>query len=453
VADAVGLWRLALAREQWTSRLSFILASTGAAVGIGNIWRFSYVAGQNGGGAFLIVYISCVLIIGLPLLIAELALGRRGQGDAVVAFAAVAPRSPWVIAGGLGVLAASLILAYYAVIAGWFLKYLAGALLGTLWHTAGEGYDVFFARFITHPIEPIVWQLVTMATTVVIVAAGVRRGIERANRVLMPMLALVVLGLAVHSLSLPGAADGVSFLFAPDWSALKSPSIYLAALEQAFFSIGIGMAIFITYGGYLAPEQPIPSAPATIALGDTLVAVLARCAILPAVFAFGLDPAAGPELVFVTLPQIFLAMPFGRLFGSLFFLLLIAAALTSMISLLEASVALAIRVLGLPRWSATMAMGLLIFTVGTPAAAGFGPLAGLRWDGRSILDSMDHVVSNIMLPVSGLLTALFVGWRWREALVEAGFGRRVLGPVWLWLVRLVAPALILAILLRSLGLI
>jgi NSS family neurotransmitter:Na+ symporter len=453
VADAVGLWRLALAREQWTSRLSFILASTGAAVGIGNIWRFSYVAGQNGGGAFLIVYISCVLIIGLPLLIAELALGRRGQGDAVAAFAAVAPRSLWVMAGGLGVLAASLILAYYAVIAGWVLKYLASALLGTLWHTAGEGYDVFFARLTADPVEPIVWQLVTMAATAVIVAAGVRGGIERANRVLMPMLALIVFGLAVYSLSLPGAADGVSFLFTPEWGALRSPSVYLAALGQAFFSIGIGMAIFITYGSYLAPEQPIPSAAAAIAVGDTLIAVLAGCAIFPAVFAIGLDPAAGPQLVFVTLPQLFLAMPLGRLVGSLFFLLLIAAALTSMISLLEASVALAMRILRLSRWSAAMAMGVLIFTAGIPAAAGFGPLAELRWQGRGILDAMDHVVSNIMLPINGLLVALFVGWRWREALAEASFGRRALGSVWVWLVRLVAPALIVAILLRSLGLI
>ena len=316
-----------MTREQWTSRLGFILASTGAAVGVGNIWRFSYVAGQNGGAAFLVVYISCVLVIGIPLLIAELALGRRGQGDAVAAFTAVAPRSLWVTVGGLGVLAASLILAYYAVIAGWVLKYLAGALLGTLWQTAGEGYDVFFARFIADPLEPLVWQLVTMTATAVIVAAGVRGGIERANRVLMPMLALLVLGLALYSLSLPGAVGGVRFLPAPEWSALTSPVVYLAALGQVFFSIGIGMAIFITYGGYLAPEQRIPSAAATIVLGDTLVAVLAGCAIFPAVFAFGLDPAAGPQLVFVTLPQIFLTMPFGRLVGSLFFLLLIAAAL------------------------------------------------------------------------------------------------------------------------------
>jgi NSS family neurotransmitter:Na+ symporter len=271
----------------------------------------------------------------------------------------------------------------------------------------------------------------------------------------MPLLVLIVFGLAVYSLSLPGAAGGVRFLFAPDWSALTSPPVYLAALGQAFFSIGIGMAIFITYGSYLAPRQPIPSGAVTIALGDTLVAVVAGLAIFSAVFAFGLDPAAGPQLVFVILPQIFLAMPFGHLVGALFFLLLVAAALTSMISLLEVSVALAMRVLGLPRWIATIALGLLIFAVGIPAAAGFGRLAALRWDGRGILDSMDHVVSNIMLPVSGLLTAVFVGWQWSrtEALAEAGFRGRWLGAVWLWLVRWVAPALILMILLRSLGLI
>jgi neurotransmitter:Na+ symporter, NSS family len=442
-----------LAREQWTSQVGFILASTGAAVGVGNIWRFSYVAGQNGGGAFLVVYVLCVLIIGIPLLIAELALGRRGQGDAVAAFAAVAPRSLWVMAGGLGVLAASLLLAYYAVIAGWVLKYLSGALIGTLWQSSQEGYGGYFARFIAHPVEPIVWQLATLAASALIVAAGVRRGIERANRLLMPMLALILLALAVYSVSLPGAAAGVRFLLNPDWRALTSPPVYLAALGQTFFSIGIGMAIFITYGSYLPPGQTVPSSAVTIALGDTLVAVIAGFAIFPAVFAFGLDPATGPQLVFVTLPQIFLIMPYGHLFGVLFFLLLVAAALTSMIALLEVSVALAIRVLGLPRWSATIALGLLIFAAGIPAAAGSGPLAALRWDGRGILDGMDHVVSNIMLPISGLLTALFVGWRWREAPAEAGFGGRRLGFLWLRLVRWVAPALILAILLRSLGVI
>jgi neurotransmitter:Na+ symporter, NSS family len=340
------------------------------------------------------------------------------------------------------------------VIAGWVLKYLAGALLGPLWRAAGEGHGVYFERFIALPLEPILWQLAMMAAAVVIVGAGVRGGIERANRVLMPVLALIVTGLAGYSVSLPGAAEGVRFLLMPDWSALLDPAVYLAALGQAFFSIGIGMAIFITYGSYLAPGQAIPAGAAAIALGDTLVALLAGLAIFPAVFAFGLDPAAGPQLAFVTLPQIFLAMPFGRLVGVLFFILLAAAALTSMISLLEASVALAIRALGLGRWRATALLGGIIFLAGIPAAAGFGPLAGLRWAGRGILDSMDFVVSNLMLPLGGLLTALFVGWRCsgRDALSAADLRDSRFGPPWLWLVRL-APALILVILLRALGLI
>lgn len=442
-----------MAREQWTSWPGFILAGIGAAVGLGNVWRFSYVVGQNGGAAFLVVYLLCVLVIGIPLLIAELALGRRGQGDAVAAFAAVAPRSTWPLVGGLGVLAASLLLAYYAVIAGWVLKYLSSALFGSLWRAADEDYGEYFERFVSDPFEPISWQLATMAIAVVVVAAGVRSGIELANRVLMPMLAVIVVSLAAYSVSLPGAAAGIRFLLTLDWSGLASPEVYLAALGQVFFSIGIGMAIFITYGSYLAANQPIPAAAATIALGDTLVAVVAGFAIFPAVFAFGLDPAAGPQLVFVTLPQIFLEMPFGRLVGVLFFILLAAAALTSMISLLEVSVALAMRVLGLMRWTATVLLGLVMFIIGVPAAAGFGPLAGLQWYGRGVFDNMDFLVSNLMLPMSGLLTALFVGWRWSkpDALSEAGLERR-LGRIWLWLVRL-APALIFAILLRALGLI
>lgn len=440
-------------REQWTGRYGFVLATVGGAVGLGNIWRFSYVAGENGGGAFLLVYVLCVLLVGLPLMIAEVTIGRHAQGDAVAAYEITGPRSSWRVVGWLAILAAVLLLSYYAVITGWALKYFVGALTGALWHRAEAQYGDYFADFIADPAEPVLWQAAAMAITALIVASGVRGGIERLNRVLIPVLAVILVLLAAFALSLPGSAAGVRFLLAPDWQALRTPGIYAAALGQAFFSLSVGMAVFVTYGSYLSRDIPMPALATTIAVSDTLFAVVAGFAIFPVVLALGGDPAQGPELAFITLPQIFLRMPGGSFIGAVFFLLLATAAITSTVSLLEAPVAALIHRLHLRRRPATAAMGLLVFLLGLPSALGYGLLDGLRLGGRGILDNIDYGVSNFLLPTVGVATAIFVGWRLQRALaLEASdFGRSRLGVAWLLLLRVLVPIAILAILLQAAG--
>ncbi|MEZ5739824.1 MAG: sodium-dependent transporter [Burkholderiaceae bacterium] len=440
-------------REQWGSHYGFVLATIGSAVGLGNIWRFSYVAGENGGGAFLIVYVVCVIVVGTPIVLAELALGRRAQGDAVSAFDTIAPGSAWGGVGWLAVISGFVILSYYSVIAGWALKYLTGALLGSLWTQAGTGFGAYFTGFISNPGEPIGWQLAMLGSAMFIVAGGVQKGIESVNRLLMPLLGGVIIGLAAYGATLPDAGAGWRFLLEPDFSALHDPTVYVAALGQAFFSLGIGMAVFITYGSYLPRSIPLKTSAIAIILGDSLFAIVAGLAIFPAVFSFGMDPAAGPELAFITLPQVFLAMPGGTVIGSIFFALLVCAALTSMISLLEVPVAFLVHRFAFRRWSAVSLVGGICFALGIPSALSFGLLSGIQIGSHGILDAIDQTVSNYLLPTGGILVALFVGWRWTrsEALAEAELDDSRLGVTWLWLLRAVSPALIALILLSNTG--
>jgi neurotransmitter:Na+ symporter, NSS family len=437
-------------REQWTSQTGFILATIGSAVGLGNIWRFAYVTGENGGAVFLLVYLAFVAIIGIPLVIAELTLGRRTRADAVSAVELGNPGSPWRYAGWLPVAGCIYILSYYTVIAGWALRYFFGATTGTLWDQASDKYGSFFESFIGQPLQPIFWQALMLLAGVTVVSAGVVKGIERLNLWLMPLLALIVIALAGFALTLPGSSAGLSFLFAPDMSQFARPQLYVNALGQAFFSIGVGMAIFITYGGYMTDRQPIAASAVIVACGDTLFAVVAGIAIFPAVFALGGDPAAGPRLAFITLPQIFLEMPGGRIVGPIFFFLLCAAALTSIVSLIEVPVAALIGRLALPRRQATMLVGGLSLVFGTPSALGYGLLSDWQVIGLPILDAVDYLGSNFLLPLAGLLVALSVGWRLRgrEAALDAGL-TGVLGQLWLWLIRIIVPAAIVVILVTS----
>ena len=437
-------------REEWTSRSGFILASIGSAVGIGNIWRFSYVAGENGGAAFLVLYILCVALIGLPLVIAELAMGRRGQGDAVAAFGNGGRGWPWV--GWVCIAGASVILSYYAVIAGWALKYFAGAATGSLWTAASGGFGGYFKQFIGNLGEPVAWQAAILGATMFVVAGGVAKGIEKFNRWLMPLLGLLLIALAVYALTLPNSGAGVRFLFAPDWSALARPGVWAAAMGQAFFSLGVGMAIFVTYGSYIPRTFSLPVSALAIVIGDTLFAIVAGLAIFPGVFAFGVNPAAGPELAFITLPQVFLQMPGGTFVGAVFFFLLSAAALTSMVSLLEVPVSMAMHRLSMRRWSATAVFGTIIFVIGLPSAMSFGALSHVHIFGRGILDAVDAAVSSLLLPIGGILIAIFAGWRLRrgEVLKEADFRENALGRGWLWLIRTLVPGAVALILLRKL---
>jgi neurotransmitter:Na+ symporter, NSS family len=415
---------------QWRSSAGFLLAALGAAVGLGNIWRFSYVAGENGGGAFVLAYLVAVVGIGLPLLIAELAVGRHARMDPIAAFGALAPRAPWRWTGWLGVAAAVVILGYYPLIAGWVVAY--------LWHFAVEGvnprgaggYAAHFSRLLADPARALLWHALVLGATVAIVAAGVERGIERACKLLMPLFALLLLLLAGYGLTLEGAPRAFAFLFAPEWSALAAPRTWLAAVGQAFFSIGLAMGIMVTYGGYLSREERLPRAALVIALGDTAVALIAGLMIFPAVFTYGMDPAQGATLAFAVLPEVFALMPLGRWIGTAFFLLLAIAALTSAVSLLEVPVALAIAQRGWRRAPAAAGIGLGVFVLGAPAAL------TLRW-----LDALDKFSSNVLLPASGIAIALVVGWSWPLAASR----------LWLWSLRVALPLAIALVMIGGLG--
>lgn len=437
--------------EQWGSRNGFVLAAIGGAVGIGNIWRFSYVAGENGGAVFLFIYLAFVFLIGVPLVIAELAIGRHAQGDAVSAFETASKTRLWGVVGWLGILAAVLLLSYYAVIAGWALKYFSGAATGGLWRAAGADYGGYFNHFISHRGEPLAWQAVALTITMFVVVGGVRQGIERLNRMLVPFLAIIIVSLAGYALSLPGSKAGVEFLLAPDWTVMRDPGVYAAALGQAFFTLGMGMAFFVTYGSYMPRTFSLPASALIVAVGDTLFAVIAGFAIFPAVFALAGNPAVGPELAFVTLPQVFLKMPAGAVVGAVFFFLLATAAITSMVALLEIPVTALMHRVRLPRWSATAGVGACVFVLGVPSALSYGPLSHIRFGSFGILEAIDHGVSNFLLPTTGILTALYVGWRLERAFVldEADLGESRIGIIWLWLVRILVPVTILGILLRS----
>ena len=438
-------------REQWT-RSGFLLAGVGSAAGLGNIWRFSYVAGENGGAAFLIIYLLAVILIGLPLVIAELAIGSKGRNDAVATLRHEAPTGHWYITGGISVVGGFFILGFYSVIAGWALKYFIGAVDGSLWAPQQlNAYGVYFEGFIAQPFEPLGWQLLMIALTTIVVAGGIRNGIEAVNRLLMPLLCLIVIGLAAYSLSLDGAEKGLDFLFSPDWSAFTRPAVYIAAIGQAFFSLGIGMAIFLTYGSYLDPKQSITKSASIIVLGDSLLAITAGLAIFPAVFAFGIDPAQGPELAFITLPGLFSQMPGGRLLGTLFFGLLAGAALTSMFSILEVPSAYLARRLSCSRRKATLLAAGLSFIAGIPPALSFGIFEQITIGGQNLLDSYDYAISHLLLPTGGILIALFTGWGWGKsrALEAAGLGNSKLGSFWFFSLKYIGPVVILTIFIAA----
>jgi len=424
-------------RERWSSRAGFLVATLGCAVGVGNIWRFAYVAGENGGGAFLLVYVACVVLLGIPVMLAEFSLGGRARADVLAAFGV---RGPWRVAGALALSAAFLILSYYAVVAGWAAKYLADYASGSLERAAQEDFALRFSAFVSSPAGPIAWQAIFLAATAALVAAGVQRGIERASRLLMPLLGAIVLLLAGYGLSLPDASRGLAFLFAPDWAALARPQLYLAAIGQAFFSLGVGMGVLLTYASYAAERERLGGAAVAIAAGDTLFALAAGVAIFPAVFAFGLDPAQGPALAFVTLPQLFALMPGGGWLGLAFFLLLTGAALTSAVSLIEVPVAWLMRRFSLSRLAATLWTALAAFAAGIPSALS-----------PAVLESVDRLTAELLLPLASIALLAYAGWALPSAVSLAGARLRSprLARAWLIAVRYVAPAALAALLASS----
>ncbi|GGF21404.1 transporter [Halobacillus andaensis] len=441
-------------REKWGTKLGFMLAAMGSAVGLGNIWRFSFVAGNNGGGAFLILYLLFVILIAVPLLLTEVSIGRKAQSDVVGSYKKLAPGTPWFLTGFFGVLSAFLILGFYSVVAGWSIYYFTNYITGNFATQPAGGYEGAFGMFISDSWQPLFWVALFMALTIFIVVSGVKKGIEAANKIFMPILAILLIFLAFYSISLEGASEGLRFLFSPDWSAFSEPSIYIAALGQAFFSLSLGMGAMLTYGSYLSKEHKLPGATMGIGLMDSFFAIISGIVIFPAVFAFGIDPSSGPPLVFITLPSIFEQLPFGGIVGLVFFFALVLAALSSSVSILEVPTAYFMRVFNWSRRFTSVLMGAIMFALGIIVSLGFGIWSGVTPIGdNGILDSMDYVASNILLPLGGLTMALFVGWYFtkQQALEATDFTGSAIGNVWYIIIKFVAPILIILIFLNALG--
>ena len=439
------------AAEYWSGRLAFILVSVGAAVGLGNIWKFPYTLGSSGGSAFVLIYVLAIALIATPIMLSEMIIGRRSGKSAPEALRSLAidgGHSPrWSLVGWMGLMALLLVLSFYSVIAGWSIAYLVKALSGGLAGLTVEQAGAGFATHLHQPITLTLWHLLFTGITIFIVARGIKSGLERVVTVIMPLLFLMLIGLVVYSAITAEFGQALRFLFTPDFSKV-TPDIVLAAVGQAFFSVNVGVGAVLTYSAYLPKNVNLFRSALTISAGDTLVALLAGLAIFPLVFTYGLDPNEGPGLVFVTLTTVFAQMPGGSIVGAAFFLMLLFAALTSSLSMLETMTARAVEFPGVSRAAAACVIGGCAFALGLITVLSFStweavyPLAGIPiFATKTPFDLIDYLVSNVMLPLGGVLYALFAGW-WlsREIQVsELGMGEGGLFKAWLMLVRVVAP--------------
>ena len=447
-------------REKWGSKFGFILAAAGSAIGLGNIWKFPYIAGENGGAAFIFIYLICIAIIGLPVLIAEVLLGRTTQRNPVGAFKKLSKSKFWIGVGSLGVIAGFLILSYYIVIAGWSLGYIFEAINGSFFEF---NQSTTSAAHFNSLIQNVTWNvgftIAFLLITMLFVYSGVQKGIERGSKILMPILLVLLVISAIKGISLPGSEKGISFLLEPNWS-LVTPSSILVALGHAFFTLSLGMGAMLTYGSYLGKENNIFSASTQIVFLDTIIALLAGLAIFTAVFATQQNPSAGPGLIFHTLPVVFTKMPGGYIFSILFFFLLTIAALTSAISLLEVVVSYFVDEKNWKRKNAVIAFGGVTFLIAVPSALSFNVLSDFHIFGLNFFDLADYLTSNIMLPLGGMLISIFVAWIWGfdKALVELKEGAEnvfsdypFIISAWKIFVKYFAPVLIFLVLLNSLG--
>ncbi len=419
---------------QWASRLGFIMATTGAAIGLGNLWKFPYLMGRNGGFPFLIAYLFFIVVLGLPVMITEMSLGRKTRHDPVQAYRDIDPHAG--IVGIFGVLAAFIILSYYSVIGGWIMKYIFS--YGTTMEGVAD-FDGFIGSR-----EPVLWHFLFMAITTGVCYFGIK-GIERASKVMMPLLFVLLLVIIVRSVTLPGAMEGIKFIFSPNFSAFTLNSIS-GALGQVFYSLSLCMGITITYGSYLGEKENIPKSCVSVAGLDTLIAVLAGIAIFPAVFAFGLEPGQGPGLIFGTLPKVFSAIAGGGIFACLFFALVFFAAVTSAIALLEVSVSFAIDTLRWTRKKATLVIGAAIFVLGIPSALSFGDLGQVQILNYSVFDFVGMITDNILLPFGGLTMCYYVGWKWHPEYLVAEIERDgtpfKVKRLWVACIRFLTPVLV-----------
>ncbi len=442
---------------QWSSRWIFILAATGSAVGLGNIWKFPYIAGENGGGAFVLVYLLCIAVIGIPIMMAEVLLGRRGRQSPINTMKTLAKEEgrskAWALLGWSGVVAGFLILSYYSVIAGWGLAYVLNAGSGAFTGAPAAEIQNIYTTLVKNPWQLIFWHSLFMLMTMLVVARGVKKGLEVAIRFLMPALFVLLLIMVGYAISSGEFVRGLSFLFTPDFSKLSAEGV-LIAMGHAFFTLSLGMGAIMIYGSYMPQNASIAKTSIIVALADTVVALLAGMAIFPIVFANALEPSAGPGLIFQTLPIAFGSMPGGSFFGAVFFVLLVLAAWSSAISLIEPAVAWLVENKGWTRLKASAWCGFATWLMGLGTALSFNVWSDYTLWGKDFFELLDFLTSNIMLPLGGLFIALFAAWMMKSsstanelALEEKGMAY----TSWWFLVRFVTPVAVIIIFLNVIG--
>ncbi|MCF0199055.1 MAG: sodium-dependent transporter [Bacteroidaceae bacterium] len=446
-----------MARNNFSSKLGMVLAAAGSAVGLGNIWRFPTEVGNNGGAAFILIYLACVIFVGAPVMVSEFVIGRRTHANTITAFRRLAPGTWWSIGGVEGVLVAFIILSYYIVVSGWTLHYTVASFANQL--TADHDFQQYFGDFVSHAWWPVVYALVFMLMTHVVVVRGVQGGIERFSKVMMPMLLLIIGVLVVCSFSMSGFREGLEFLLKPDFSKI-TPSVLLSAVGQAFFSLSLAMGCLCTYASYFGPDTNLVKTAFSVVTIDTVVAVLAGFIIFPAVFSVGVAPNEGAGLVFITLPSVF-NIAFGHvpligyLFSGLFYVLLLLAALTSAISLHEPVTAYLHEEWHMPRRTAAWCVTIAASVLGVLCSLSMGPLADYPIFGMSLFDFFDFITAKVIMPLGGILICLFVGRRMDEEAVRAevtneGRLRIPIFRLYRFLIRWVAPLAIIAIFIRGL---
>lgn len=440
----------------WSSRWLFVLAAAGSAVGLGNIWKFPYVAGENGGGAFVLVYLGCVLLVGVPIMMAEVLLGRAGRESPVNTMrklSRAAGRSQaWAVIGWMGVVAGFLILSYYAVIAGWALNYVLLTAMGTFDGVTPDSAALTFDQFLANPWKMLFWHSLFMVLTIYIVGKGVIKGLETAIRIFMPLLFLLLVVLLGYSVQSGAFSQGFNFMFQLNWSSLTTEAV-LIALGQAFFTLSLGMGAIMAYGAYLPDDASVAGTVFTIAGIDTLVAIASGLAIFPIVFANGLAPGQGPGLMFVTVPLAFGQLPFGALFGCLFFVLVSFAAITSAISLTEPALAYLVEEYNAKRQRVAISLGVICWLLGIGTVLSFNLLADFHVLGeRTIFDFVDHLSQNIMLPLGGVLIGVFAALRLPRQIIGEQLGISSALAHWVWKLTagVVAPLGVLLVLLVTL---
>ncbi|MBS7663127.1 sodium-dependent transporter [Pseudomonas lalucatii] len=444
-------------RGLWSSRWAFFLAATGSAVGLGNIWKFPYITGENGGGAFVLVYLACILVIGIPLLMAEVMIGRRGRANPEGAMAALARQAGasrhWRILGSVAVLTGFLILSFYAVVAGWAVAYAPAAAMGEFAGLDGERSGALFGAMLGDPWKLAGFGTLVLLVTLGIVALGVREGLERALRFMMPGLFLLLLVLVGYAATTGHFGAALHFLFDADFSKLSAQSV-LVALGHAFFTLSLASGAMMVYGSYLPAGTSIARTAIMVALADTGVALLAGLAIFPLVFANGLEPGAGPGLIFVTLPIAFGQMPLGQLVGGLFFVMLAIAALTSAISLSEPTISWLSEKFGIGRLKAVLLSGVALWLLSLGTVLSFNAWSEFTLFGKTFFDCLDYLTTNLLMPLGGLGTVLFTGWVLsRDSVQEAlGLDQPRLFKLWWQVLRWVTPLGILVVFLHTLGL-